>query len=181
MAVTVRWKSAEGGLEHLVLEELSSGFDADAVVVGAADGVGFGARWRLAVDPLWRARRLDVEIVGLDRRLALRADGEGRWTNADGVPLTALAGAIDLDLSASPFTNTLPIRRLGLSVGDAAEITVAYVSFPDLALFPHPQRYTRLAERTWLFESLDADFRREITVDDDGLVVSYPGLFEREP
>lgn len=180
MAVTARWRSADGGgLEHLVIEETSTGYKAEAVVAGDAEGGPFAAHWRLSVDAAWRARRLDVEVVGLDRRLALRADGDGRWTNADGVPLPDLAGAIDLDLSASPFTNTLPIRRLGLPVGGAAEIVVAYVSFPDLALFPHPQRYTRLADRRWLFESLDADFKREITVDEDGLVVSYPGLFER--
>jgi len=180
MAVTARWRSADGGgLEHLAMEETSSGHTVEAVVVGDAEDVPFAAHWRLSLDAGWRARRLDVEVVGLDRRLALLADGEGAWTNADGVPLPGLAGAIDLDLSASPFTNTLPIRRLALPVGGAAEIVVAYVSFPDLALFPHPQRYTNLGERRWLFESLDADFKREITVDEDGLVVSYPGLFER--
>lgn len=180
MAVTARWRSADGGgLEHLMIEETSTGHKVDAVVVGDAEGTPFAAHWRLTVDAAWRTRRLDVELVGHDRRLALRADGEGRWTNVDGVPLPELAGAIDLDLSASPFTNTLPIRRLALPVGGAAEIVVAYVSFPGLALFPHPQRYTNLGERRWLFESLDADFKREITVDEDGLVVSYPGLFER--
>ncbi len=180
MAVTARWRSADGGgLEHLVIEETSSGHKVDAVVVGDAEGAPFSAHWRLTVDAAWRTRRLDVELVGHDRRLALRADGEGNWTNVDGVPLPDLAGAIDLDLSASPFTNTLPIRRLALPVGGAAEIVVAYVSFPDLALFPHPQRYSNLGERRWLFESRDADFKREITVDEDGLVVSYPGLFER--
>ncbi|MFV2144347.1 putative glycolipid-binding domain-containing protein [Isoptericola sp. G70] len=30
-----------------------------------------------------------------------------------------------------------------------------------------------------MYESRDSDFRREITVDGDGLVVDYPGLFER--
>ena len=180
MAVTARWRSADGGgLEHLVMEETSSGHTVAAVVVGDAEDVPFAAHWRLSLDAGWRARRLDVEVAGLDRRLALLADGEGSWTNADGVPLPDLAGAIDVDLSASPFTNTLPVRRLALPVGGAAEIVVAYVSFPDLALFPHPQRYTNLGERRWLFESRDADFRREITVDEDGLVVSYPGLFER--
>ena len=123
MAVTARWRSADGGgLEHLVIEETSSGHKVDAVVVGDAVGAPFWAHWRLTVDAAWRTRRLDVEVVGHDRRLALRADGEGSWTNVDGVPLPDLAGAIDLDLSASPFTNTLPIRRLALPVGGAAEI-----------------------------------------------------------
>ena len=43
-----------------------------------------------------------------------------------------------------------------------------------------PQRYTRLAERTYRFESLGGGFVRDIEVDEHGLVVTYPGLFRRE-
>jgi hypothetical protein len=180
MTVTARWRSADGeGLEHLVLEETSTGYRVDAAVVGSVDGALFAARWYLAIDASWRTRRLDVDLAGVDRRLALLGDGEGRWTNADGVPLPALAGAIDVDLLASPFTNTLPIRRLRLPVGGSADILVAWVSFPTLEVHAAPQRYTRLADRRWRFRSLDADFERDIDVDEHGLVVDYPDLFSR--
>jgi uncharacterized protein len=53
------------------------------------------------------------------------------------------------------------------------------VGFPELEVIPDPQRYTRLATNTWLYESLDSDFSREIKVDDDGFVIDYPGLFTR--
>lgn len=49
-----------------------------------------------------------------------------------------------------------------------------------LAVTPDPQRYTRLAEDRYVYESRDSDFRREITVDTHGLVVDYPGLYRRE-
>jgi hypothetical protein len=52
--------------------------------------------------------------VGEQRKLELISDGRGKWTDASGNPLPALDGAIDMDLSVSPFTNTLPIRRLRL-------------------------------------------------------------------
>jgi hypothetical protein len=90
-----------------------------------------------------------------------------------------LSDAIDLDLAITPFTNTLPIRRLDLAVGDEGDVTAAYVSFPDLEVNIDEQRYTRLDEDVYLYESLDSDFSREITVDLDGIVVEYPGLFER--
>jgi hypothetical protein len=79
----------------------------------------------------------------------------------------------------TPFTNTLAIRRLGLKVGQAAEIKVAYVLVPELRLRAAPQRYTRLAERRWRFDGLDLDFTADLTVDADGFVVEYPGLFRR--
>jgi len=180
MTVMARWRSSDGGgLEHLRLEPASFGHAVTSVVIGSVDGAAFALRWRLALDPAWRTRRLDVEVVGSDRRLALLGDGEGHWTNADHRPLPALAGAIDVDLLATPFTNTLPIRRLQLPVGGTAEVVVAYVTVPSLELSPETQRYTRRADRLWLFEALGGDFRREIEVDGNGLVVRYPGLFER--
>ena len=96
------------------------------------------------------------------------------------MPMPEYTGAIDVDLAMTPFTNTLPIRRLGLAVGAAADIIVVYVTFPDLAVSADPQRYTRLAERTYRFESLDGGFVRDIEVDEHGLVVTYPGLFRRD-
>lgn len=76
-------------------------------------------------------------------------------------------------------TNTLPIRRLGLAVGESADIVTVYVDHESFTVTTDPQRYTRLDTDRYLYESRDGDFRREITVDDDGLVVDYPGLFER--
>ncbi len=79
----------------------------------------------------------------------------------------------------TPFTNTLAIRRLGLEVGESAEIKVAYILVPELSLRAAPQRYTRLADRLWRFDGLDIDFTADLTVDESGFVIEYPGLFRR--
>ena len=84
-----------------------------------------------------------------------------------------------MDLGIGASTNTLPIRRLDLEVGEAAEIVAAWVRFPELSLEPLPQRYTRLAEDRFRYESLDSGFTAEILVDDLGLVVHYTGWCER--
>ena len=81
----------------------------------------------------------------------------------------------------TPFTNTLPIRRLALHPGDVEEIAVLYVDVPKLEVGFKAQRYTGLAERRVRFESLDSDFRRDLDLDDEGYVVRYPGLFQRLP
>jgi uncharacterized protein len=107
------------------------------------------------------------------------ADGEGNWFDAAATPLAGLRDAIDIDLSASPFTNTLPIRRCNLGVGESVDITTAYVAFPDLTVNADPQRYTRLGQHRYRYASRDSDFTRDIEVDEDGLVVNYPGLFRR--
>lgn len=127
--------------------------------------------------PTWVFRTLRARSG--TREVRLERAGDGGW-RVDGDPRPDLAAAIDIDLSVSPFTNTLPIRRLCLDVEESAEIVTAYVGFPSLDVLPDPQRYTRTGPRTYLYESVDGDFAREITVDGDGLVVNYPGLFIRE-
>jgi hypothetical protein len=41
------------------------------------------------------------------------------------------------------------------------------------------QRYTRLAERRYRYESLESGFAAILDVDEDGLVLTYEGLWER--
>lgn len=112
------------------------------------------------------------------RQLDLRRGDDGAW-HADGERRPDLKDAVDIDLAFSPFTNTLPIRRLGLAIGAATEIVTAYVDAPSLQVLPDPQRYTRIGVDQYLYESLDSDFARQITVDTDGFVIDYPGLFSR--
>ncbi|MCL4245981.1 MAG: putative glycolipid-binding domain-containing protein, partial [Candidatus Dadabacteria bacterium] len=88
--------------------------------------------------------------------------------------------AIDVDIFPTPFTNTIPIRRLGLGAGQSADIIVAYIKLPEMSVTSDPQRYTCVMPlKIYRFESLDSDFKCDIEVDEDGLVVSYPGLFRR--
>ena len=110
--------------------------------------------------------------------IRLEADGEGRWRSA-GSDAPQFEGAVDVDLGIGASTNTLPIRRLELPVGGAAEIVAAWVRFPDLSLEPLPQRYTRLAEDRYRYESLDSGFTADLVVDELGLVIDYPGWCER--
>lgn len=178
--VAVRWEEWSGrGLQHLVLTERPDEIVAEAVCLVAEEGV-FAARYRIRCDPAWRCRELEIVIVGDERALRLRSDGHGRWTDGTGAPLPELAGAVDVDLPITPFTNTLPIRRLGLAAGATAEIAVAYVRAPALTVELDHQRYTCLAPlRRYRYEAVDGTFTQEIEVDERGLVVTYPGLFRR--
>ena len=179
--ITARWQTEAGdGLEHLVLHEAADRVVAESVVIGGAGPRPFAAHYRIACEPPWRVREVEVRLAGTGHRLVLRSDGAGRWTDASGSALPDLTEAVDVDLEVSPFTNTLPIRRLGLEAGASAEITTAWIRFPDLAVLPDAQRYTCLEpDRRYRYESLDSDFTRDLEVDDHGLVTRYPGLFRR--
>jgi hypothetical protein len=114
----------------------------------------------------------------------LERDPDGTWRRVVSVgkfhslePDPALRGAAELDIEFSPLTNTLALNRLNLAIGESAELVTAWVRFPTLTVEPYPQRYTRLTERTYRFES--EGFEAEIEVDDLNLVVRYGDLWER--
>jgi uncharacterized protein len=111
--------------------------------------------------------------------LAIDADGEGRW-RINGHDAPDVVGCLDLDLSFSPSTNLLPVRRLDLPIGASADVRSAWLRVPELRLEPLHQRYVRLAERTYQYESPSHDFTAEIHVNEAGLVVHYSGLWEVE-
>jgi hypothetical protein len=179
--IIARWQDWSGkGVEHTVISCAEASNSAVGVVIGNTDEEPIAVQYQIRCDGSWRMKHACIEIAGGQGKAEFLSDGRGKWTNASGNPLPALDGAIDIDLSVSPFTNTLPIRRLQLAKGSSAEIRATYVHFPDLAIVIDPQRYTCLEPlRLYRYESLDSDFVREIEVDKDGLVVTYPGLFKR--
>jgi hypothetical protein len=82
-----------------------------------------------------------------------------------------LKGSLDADLGCSPSTNTLPIRRLHLGIGNSKTIKAAMIRFPDLVVEPVAQTYTRLDEYTYRYTS--GAFDSELIVDEDGVVAQY--------
>lgn len=178
--LTPAWQPVDAdGMEDLVLTLDDKGFRAESVVMRVEDATRFGLRYTVTGDAQWRTRQVEISLLDGDRTLVLQSDGAGRWTDGDGKPLPQLDGALDTDITCTPFTNTLAIRRLGLANGESADIVTAYVTVPELSISADPQRYTRLAPKLYRFESRDSDFTQDIAVDDDGLVLDYPGLLRR--
>ncbi|MEO7987322.1 MAG: putative glycolipid-binding domain-containing protein [Gemmatimonadales bacterium] len=113
-------------------------------------------------------------------RLNIVRDPSHRW-RLNGRACGEVDGCADLDLAFSPSTNSLPIRRLGLSIGQRAEVTAACLRFPALILEPLAQAYQRVEDRRYRYESLADHFTADLEVNAAGIVVRYPGLWEAEP
>src|SRR5262249_52267104 len=116
--IVARWQDWSGdGLQHLVLRTRAQVIVAEGIVLASQAGGGFGATYRIECDRSWRVRMTSVRLIGVETAIELTSDGAGRWRDGHGGELPDLDGAVDLDLSATPFTNTLPIRRLDLMEG----------------------------------------------------------------
>ena len=174
------WRPDLGeGAEEFSFRATAGGLEARGDVVATLEGAPLAASYLVETDTAWRTRRVRVDVRG-GGTLEILSDGAGHWRDANGAALPDLDGCIDPDISMTPFTNTVALRRLGAKVGVAAEIKVAYILVPELTLRAAPQRYTHLSQRLWRFDGLDIDFTADIAVDEDGFVVDYPGLFRRE-
>jgi uncharacterized protein len=181
----VYWSAiGTAGLEHLVLLQAPEGNQADGLVLRYHNERGLRLGYQITCDPDWRTRQIRVQLLGEGTsEVRVSSDGRGSWTGPDGQAIEFLKGCLDVDVMATPFTNTLAIRRLGLAVGESREIEVAYFRIPDLELSRSRQRYTCLEKNGegahYLYESLEGDFKAELTVDVEGLVLAYQGLWER--
>ena len=173
---TILWQDLEtGALDRCRLEAGPDGLRLSGVVLTAAHGTPLDVRYLVEAGPGGLTRRVELELDGGAVRRVLLADGAGRWRWEGGPELAGVTGALDVDLTVTPATNTLPIRRLGLEVGQAAELLTAWVQFPGLEVVGSAQRYQRLAPDRWRFST--GDFTAELLVDPDGLVLDYGGLF----
>lgn len=133
--------------------------------------------YSLRLNTTWETQ--SVRIAGTFDNKAFDYDfqREGQtWTNWDG---TELSGGLEPDISLTPLTNTLAIRRLKMQVGQSAEIAVLYFDLAERVVDIRSQRYTRIGDRQYRFETVPADFEAVIDVDDDNLVTQYPELFTR--
>lgn len=162
--------------EHLVLRADGDGVRADGAIV-ALDGRPTRLAYTIEAGPDWTVRRLTVAPYG-EPALDLTRRGDGRWFDGAGTERPDLAGCVDVDIALTPFTNTLPIRRLGLAVGASAGVRVVYVQVDQgLTANAADQRYERLGQDIYRYSS--GAFTADLTVDDDGLVTDYPDLWRR--
>jgi hypothetical protein len=109
----------------------------------------------------------------------IKTNPTGHWWLNE-VEQSEVRGCIDIDLNFSPSTNLLPIRRLGLAVGEEAQIQAAWLRFPSFKLEPLPQRYRRLNEDTYRYESAGGQFVAELKVNQSGFVIDYPDIWRAE-
>jgi hypothetical protein len=179
--IVARWQDWSGqSIEHLVLTGDPNRIVAEAAIIGIVGGNAFAASYRVRCDIAWRVNEIEISEIGTGGVARLNSDGTGKWSDQSAVAMPQLEGAVDVDISVTPFTNTLPIRRLKLRTGQSKEILAVYIQLPGLSITADRQRYTcREAGRRYLYESVDSDFAREIEVDAKGLVTTYPGLFRR--
>jgi hypothetical protein len=158
-------------MERFTVGASNAGFEFSGLILQAHEESPYVVRYGIEVDADWRTRKVEVELEdGGHRHLSLNTDGDGNWSR-DGQRLDEVAACLDVDLEWSPSTNTLPIRRLGLGLGETKSLGAAWVRFPSLEVQRLEQTYERLADGPYRYRS--GRFTADLVVDDDGIVLQY--------
>ena len=168
------WQASDGGSEICVLERAGRGWRFRGTVLTHEAKEPIELRYAVTVDAAWATTGVDVLVAFAGGDLREPVGLGDLWSGKERPP--EYRDCVDVDLSFTPATNTLPIRRLGLEVGEEAEIDVVWLVWPELRFVRAHQRYERLAKDRYRYTQ--DDFEAELTVDEQGLVLEYERLWK---
>jgi hypothetical protein len=179
---TVLWRRLDQpGHDAARLIEDPDGPRLEGTAVFDEGGQGCRLDYRVVCDPTWQS--VSARVVGwigeTAIELAIAADDQRGWT-VNGESCPQVAGCLDVDLSFTPATNLLAIRRTQVAVGGRVAVRSAWLDFPRLRLEPLDQVYARLDDTTWHYESNGGSFTARLVTNAAGFVIDYPGLWIRE-
>jgi len=168
-------------LEYAAVRPTAVGLELAGTIVAIHKDAPLEVQYRIECDGDWRTRSVSIEqrLRLQQSSLSLAVDTDGKWIDHRTGSIEAVTGCLDVDLELTPITNTLPVNRLNLAIGQVEEIAVAWVRFPSLDIVHARQSYERLSDRTYRYRSLGSGFTADIDVDEIGLTLRYQGIWER--
>jgi len=103
----------------------------------------------------------------------------GSWT-LNGATIPNLENCIDLDPGFTPATNLVPLCRLSLRDGQAADAPAVWLDVSAGTLGILLQHYERRTETKYWYKAPSVDYAAMLEVNQIGFIHRYPGLWEVE-
>ena len=181
MQTNILWTGLEYySLENCLVKNSENGSQITSTIIGSYEEKIYNVTYHIETNQNWETTlvKINCQHDNYTQSIELESEGDGNWL-MNGVKSELLKGCMDLDIPLTPFTNTLPIRRLKLSPGRSQEVKVIYCDLLKQEIKPVCQRYTCLSNSEYHYENVPNDFEATILVDEFGLVIDYPYLFVR--
>ena len=165
-------------IENCILTKTAVGNEITSTIIGDYENQIYKVEYHIKTNKDWETTfvTLQTQFDNSKESLILEKK-EGKWLLNKKLN-DELKNIFEIDISLTPFTNTLPINRLQLKDNEPQIIEVIYFDILEKEIKPVKQIYTRLATHYYLYENYDKSFKADIKIDEQGLVVEYPKLFE---
>ena len=181
MKANILWAGREyHSLENCLVNCTDSENQISSTIVGYYNKKIYGIKYRIDANSNWETILVEIRSRHnhQEQIIRLESNGRGKWFR-DGKHCPQYEGCMDIDIPLTPFTNSLPINRLKLTKGSEQDIKVVYIDLLANDIMTVLQKYKRLSDTEYHYENVPNDFEADIKVDEFGLVVDYPLLFER--
>lgn len=159
----------------------ATGFDEQGVASGRTDqGSVFAYAYTLQLTAQWEIKMVAITSLLDDRRIALRRNGKQWFDEIAHTVLPQFDGVPFIDISVTPFTNSLPIHQLAFTADQPQQIQTIFFDENSFSLRKVLQYYTKKDDHTFQYTDVEIpDFTAELTTDADGIVLTYQHLFRR--
>ncbi|HXS35907.1 MAG TPA: putative glycolipid-binding domain-containing protein [Flavipsychrobacter sp.] len=179
MQTNIIWKGRYyQSMEYCNLVQAESGNEIQSTIIGYHEQQIFKVEYHIHTNKEW-----EVYLVSIHMQLDSKSETIA-LENKDGIwylnskPEPSFKSIVYIDISLTPFTNTLPVNGMAFENDKQQIIDVIYFDLLEKKTKPSKQIYTRLSTNKYLFQTYDGSFKAEIEVDEQGLVTDYPQLFE---
>ena len=179
MQTNIIWTGLQyHSIEHCSWTNSANGNEIVSTIVGYYENKIYKVEYNIETNVNWETKSATIRMKIDDAAdtITLKKN-DGKWF-LNGAPADGFNDIYDIDISLTPFTNTLPVRRLKLTGHEEQVITVIYFDILDRQIKPLKQIYTRLTAHNYKYENDDKSFTANIQTDEDGLVKDYPTLFK---
>lgn len=183
MVASILWQRLDTpGHDACRLDGHDAGWKLYGTAVFRHEGVPARLAYQVVCDRAWRTLQGLVEGWLGEQPVAfsIARKSAGVWT-LNGLVVSSLKDCVDLDLGFTPATNLLPLRRLELAEGRAAEAPAAWLNLSAGTLTVLSQRYERLSKTTYWYEAPSVHYAALLEVAPTGFALRYPGLWEAVP
>jgi hypothetical protein len=186
LPATAAWRLQDAlqGFEVVFPGAEDSVYRLDGCTTAVEEGEAWAVRYEIVLDERWCTRTAHVwgrSPTG-EHEMRLDADGAGRW-RVDGEAAPHLDGCLDVDIESLACTNTFPVHRLALDVGQGADAPAAYVRWRDLSVERLEQHYVRVDDvdvhQRFHYTAPVFAYDDHLVYDASGLVLDYPGIGTR--
>ncbi|MYL72307.1 hypothetical protein GLW00_15790 [Halobacillus litoralis] len=181
MEQRVMWNHLESaGAEHLTLRTFTNHMEVQGTVLLVDQGVPHHLSYELKLGLDWKTKKVKVYQDQEREPFVVQAENQDKWW-INGKYDENLDGATNVDMTITPFSNTLPINRVTWHVGERRTFKMVFIDVLRKEVCPLLQVYTYLGDNDGyrIFQYRCRDYETALVIDEQGWVVEYPGVFER--